>query len=150
VDWNKLQRGEVIALVGGVLLGIGLFLNWYQTSGNGRINGDKGSFSGWDVHHPIVRILLLLAAIAPFILAWIIIREHALSWPRGELTAVVAIAAFGLIFYHGIVSKPGDPRSLVSLQFGFFVALAGSLLMLFGAATRSSETERKRKPPGTI
>lgn len=150
MDTSKLQRGEIVALIGGLLLGVGLFLTWYKTKGLGRINGDAGTFSGWDVHHPIVRVLLLAAAIAPFILAWIIIRDHKLSWPRGEMTAVVAIAALGLIFYHGLIAKPGDPRSLTSLQFGYWVALLGSLLMLAGAAMRSSESERPRKPPGTI
>src|SRR5882724_2182707 len=97
-------------MFGGGLLGIGLFLHWYSTGGLGKINGSSGSFSGWQVHHPLVRILLLLAALAPFILGYIILRDHALSWPRGEMTAVVAIAAFGLVFYHGVVSKPGDPQ----------------------------------------
>jgi hypothetical protein len=150
MDTSKLQRGEMIAIVGAVLLGIGLFLPWYHTKGNGSINGDKGTFSGWDVHHPIVRILLLAAAIAPFVLAWIIIREHQLSWPRGQMTSVVAIAAFGLIFYHGIVSKPGDPRSLTSLRLGFLVALLGSIVMLVGSVMRQQESEIQRKPPGVI
>ena len=41
----------------------------------------------------IIRYLLLITAVAPLVLAWIIIRGHALSWPRGEMTAVIAIAA---------------------------------------------------------
>jgi hypothetical protein len=146
---DKLQRGEYIAMIGGALLGISLFLPWYGTKGNGRINGVTGTFTGWD-SHSILRWLLLAAALAPFILAYIIARDHALSWPRGEMTAVVAIAAFGLLFYNGIVDRPGDPRSLISLKYGYWLAMLGTLLMLVGAATRSSNTERKRKPPGTI
>src|SRR5207244_105178 len=114
---------------------------------NGHMNE---SLSGWQVHHPIVRILLLLGALAPIILAYIIARDHALSWPRGEMTAVVSVAAFGLIGYHGFIDKPGDPRSLTSLRFGIFVALLGSILMFVGSAWRSSDAERPRKPPGTI
>ena len=98
----------------------------------------------------MMRFLLLAAAAAPLILAYIIVRDHALSWPRGEMTAVVAIAAFGLIAYNGFVTKPGAPTAEISLQIGFFLAIAGTALMLYGAATRSGETERKRKPPGTI
>jgi hypothetical protein len=146
---ENLQRGEYIAMAGGLLLGVSLFLTWYSTKGNGRINGQTGDFSGWDAHS-ILRWLLLGAAAAPFILAYIIARDHALSWPRGEMTAVVAIAAFGLLFYNGVVDRPGEPRSLISLKFGYGLAVLGSLLMLFGAATRSGSTERKRKPPGTI
>ncbi len=50
---------------------------------------------------------MLAAAAAPLILAWIVIRDHELSWPRGELTAVVSIAALGLVLYSGIVDAAG-------------------------------------------
>ena len=66
------------------------------------------TFTGWEVH-TILRWLLLAAAAAPFILAYIIVRGHALSWPRGEMTAVVAIAAFGLVVYNGLIDRPGEP-----------------------------------------
>ena len=134
---------------GGVLLILGLFLTWYHADKLTTINGSSGDFSGWDAH-TILRWLLLLAGLAPFILAWIIVRDHALSWPRGEMTAVVAIAAFGLIAYHAFIDKPGDQNSLVHVRFGIFVALLGTILMFVGSALRSSDVERARKPPGTI
>jgi hypothetical protein len=152
MDLSRVSRSELIAIVGGAFLAVGLFLDWYHLkSPNAHIASTIGpaTLSGWDVH-TIVRFLLLAAAIAPLILAWIIVRGHALSWPRGELTAVVAIAAFGLLLYNGVVTRPGSPRSLISLQYGFFVALLGSILMMVGAAVRSSETGRTRKPPGTL
>jgi hypothetical protein len=66
------------------------------------------------------------------------------------MTAVTSIAAFGLIAYNGIIDRPGEPSSAISLEFGWFVALLGTLMMIAGAALRSSEHERARKPPGTI
>jgi hypothetical protein len=105
--------------------------------------------SAWQVH-PVLRFLLLLAAVAPIILSYIVARGHALSWPRGEMTAITAIAAFGLVAYNAFVSKPGDPRSEISLKYGVFIALVASVLMLVGAAQRSGEVERKRRPPGTL
>jgi hypothetical protein len=149
---RKLTRNEFVAMAGGVLVGIGVFLNWYETNaGNvaANVNGMKGAFSAWDVH-PILRWLLLAAAVAPFILAYIIVRGHQLSWARGEMTAVTAIAAFGLIVYNGVIGRPGEPSSEISLKLGWWVALLGTLLMLGGAALRSSEVERTRKPPGVI
>jgi hypothetical protein len=149
---RKLTRNEFVAMAGGVLVGIGVFLNWYETNAGNRaanVNGMKGAFSAWDVH-PILRWLLLAAAVAPFILAYIIVRGHQLSWARGEMTAVTAIAAFGLIVYNGVIGRPGEPSSEISLQPGWWVALLGTLLMLGGAALRSSEVERTRKPPGVI
>ena len=53
--------------------------------------------------------MLLVAAVAPAILAYIIIRGHALSWPRGELTAVVALIALVATLYLGVIGKPGTP-----------------------------------------
>jgi hypothetical protein len=149
---RKLTRNELVAMAGGALVAVGVFLNWYETNAANRaakINGMKGAFSAWDVH-PILRWLLLAAAVAPFILAYIIVRGHQLSWARGEMTAVTAIAAFGLIGYNGVIARPGEPSSQISLQPGWWVALLGTLLMLGGAALRSSEVERTRKPPGVI
>lgn len=134
---------------GGLLLILGLFLTWYHADALAKLNGTNGDFTGWDAH-TIMRWLLLLGGLAPFILAYIIARDHALSWPRGEMTAVVSVAAFGLIAYHAFIAKPGDPRSLIHLRYGIFVALLGSILMFVGSALRSSDVERSRKPPGTI
>jgi hypothetical protein len=137
-------------MAGGALLVVGVFLPWYGTDSSNThsaIDGRTGSLSAWDVH-PILRWLLLAAATAPFVLAWIIVRGHALSWARGEMTVVTSIAAFGLIAYNGVVDRPGDIA--ISLEYGFFVALLATLVMIGAAAKRSSESERPRKPPGTI
>jgi len=148
----ELTRSELVAVVGGVVLAIAIFLPWYHLENAlVSINGQKGpaSLSAWQVH-TIMRWLLLAAAGAPLILSWIILRGHALSWPRGEMTAVSSVAAVGLIGYTAFIDKPGDVSSLVSLKYGIFLALLGSLAMLGGSALRASATERPRKPPGVI
>lgn len=144
---SRVQRGERIAILGGIALAIGLFLTWYDVSTASDLS--KGTHSGWE-SHPTMRWPLLAASVAPLILAWIIANDHALSWPRGQMTMVVAIAAFGLIAYTGLVDKPGDSNSFLSLSYGWFVSLAGTLLMLWGSVMRQSETEIKRKPPGVL
>ena len=149
---GELTRSELMAVVGGVLLAIGIFLSWYHLKNNLVSLGDtKGpaSLSAWEAH-PVLRWLLLAAAAGPLILSWIIYRGHALSWPRGEMTAVSSVAAIGLIGYNAFIDKPGDPRSLIHLRFGIFIALLGTILMFVGSALRSSDVERVRKPPGTI
>lgn len=78
------------------------------------------------------------------------LRDHQLSWPRGELTAVVAIADFGLIGYAGIIDRPGDPSGEISLKLGWFGAMIGAIAMMVGRALRASGTERPRKPPGVL
>jgi hypothetical protein len=148
---GRLSRSEWIAVGGGLLLIVAVFLPWYGTSENPNavIDGERGDFSAWQVH-PILRWLMLAAALAPLILAWIVLRDHELSWPRGEMTAVVAIAAFGLVLYSGIVTRPGEPRAQISLQLGWFLAIVGIVLMLVGVAKRAAEVERARKPPGVL
>jgi hypothetical protein len=81
---------------------------------------------------------------------WIVIRDHELSWPRGEMTAVVAIAAFGIVGYLGVIDRPGEPPGEIALKAGWFGAMAGVILMAIGGALRASGAERPRKPPGVL
>ena len=152
MDSSKLSRHEIVAMVGGALLAFGLFLKWYDASNKrASINGDAGpaTFTGFEVHD-LQRWLWLAAAAAPFILAYIVLRGHALSWARGEMTAVVSIAAFGLLAYAGLIDRPGEPSGLIGLEWGWWVSFLGVLLMLVGSALRASRSERPRKPPGVL
>lgn len=165
MDFSRLNQGRVVvgALASIVLIVAILFFPWYElTSNPQRVEGGAdfnaeafvcgtGEFecTGFETF-PIMRWLLLLAAIAPLILAWIIANDHALSWPRGQLTSVVAIAAFGLVGYSGLIDRPGDSNSLIGLKYGWIVSLIGTILMLVGSVMRQNETEIQRKPPGTI
>ncbi len=91
-----------------------------------------------------------MAAIAPAILAYIIIRGHALSWPRGELTAVTALLALVLTLFRGLIDKPGTPQTEISVSFGWWVALVADLLILAGSVWRAQESGARRKPPGVL
>ena len=152
MDFKRLKWGEILAAFGGLLLAIALFVKAYEArpeNRNANIDGMRGTLSMFDVHG-IMRWLLLLAAIAPIILVYIIIRDIALSWPRGELTAVIGLTAVTLIFYVGIIDRPGEPSGEIELEIGWYGALLGALMMAVGGAFRSSEVERKRKPPGVL
>jgi hypothetical protein len=153
MNFTELNRGELIAVVGGIVLGISLFLPWYDLENfNATLNSCKGpntSCTGWE-SLTILRFLLLGAAFAPAILAYIIIRGHALSWPRGELTAVVALAALTFTFFRGLIDKPGSPPGEISVSYGWWVAMLGGLLILVGSIARSRESASRRKPPGVL
>jgi hypothetical protein len=149
---DRLGRGELVAAVGSILLAAGLFLPWYETAPdnpNAVIDGARGALSGWEVH-TTARWLLLAAAAAPLILIWIVIRDHELSWPRGELTAVIGIIAFVLVVYQGVIDRPGEPSSEIELEIGWWMALLGTILITVGGSYRASTTERPRKPPGVL
>jgi hypothetical protein len=91
-------------------------------------------------------ILLALS----LVLAWVIVRDHQLSWPRGEMTAVVGMIALVIVLYVGVVDRPGQPRGEIALELGWFVALLGCALAVAGGAIRAASTERPRKPPGVL
>jgi hypothetical protein len=149
---GNLSKSEFIAAFGGVLLGICVFLPWYSPNTdnpNAMIDGSREAVSAWDVH-TILRFFFLAAAIAPVVLLYIVLRDHELSWPRGEMTAVIAIAAFGFIGYLGVVDRPGEPKGEISLAYGWFGAMLGVILMAVGGAMRAGGTERPRKPPGVL
>src|SRR4051812_1200360 len=149
---GRLGRGELLAVAGGILLALGLLLPWYKTdpgNRNASIDGRRGSLNAFDAH-PILAWVLLAAAVAPLILAWIIARDHELSWPRGEMTAVVAMIALVLVLYVGLVDRPGDPSGQIQLRLGWDLSVLGTPLEIAGGATRPGGTGRPPKPPGGL
>jgi len=162
VDASRLDRSEIIGMVAALLLVISLFLPWYTLTtdpsvverGNDAANWACGvgdtSCSGFETF-PILRWLLLAAAAAPFILAWIVIRGHALSWPRGEVTAIVGLTAFVLIAFNGIVSKPQNGLE-IGLTYGYWLALIASIGIFVSGGSRAVESGggARRKPPATF
>ncbi len=153
MHFRDIDRGELIAIVGGIVLGLSLFLAWYSLGNvNTTINsckGPNGSCTGWQALQ-ILRYLLLAAAVAPLILTYIIIRGHGLGWPRGEVTALIALVTLTMVLFRGPISKPGSPRTQIGLSLGWYVALIGALLILVGSVYRSQETAARRKPPGVL
>jgi hypothetical protein len=152
MDLRRITTSEIVAAVGGLLLAIGVFLPWYspnQDNRNANVGGVRDAVSAFDAHM-ILRWLLLAAALAPIILLWIVIRDHELSWPRGEMTAVIGIIAFGLVAYVGIIDRPGEPSGQIGLGIGWFISLLGTILIAVGGSYRASTTERPRKPPGVM
>jgi hypothetical protein len=152
MDVRRITLSEILAAVGGALLAFSVFLPWYSTNPknpNANIDTMKGDISAWDAH-AILRYLFVAAAVAPIILLYIIMRDHDLSWPRGEMTAVIGIIVFGLVAYQGIIDRPGEPPSEISLAYGWFLAVLGTILIAVGGSYRASTTERPRKPPGVL
>ena len=170
MDFSRLNTTRVI--VGGaasILLIVSLlFLPWYsvdldvpqRVEGTNAFNADsficgtgEDSCTGWETF-PILRWLLLLAALAPLILAWILVRGHKLSWAPGEMTMVAGFAAFVLILYNGIIDKPGTgPAEIgISLDIGYWIALLSALTIAGTGFTRSVESapRQTRKAPGTV
>jgi hypothetical protein len=163
VDFRRLGRGDIVAAAGGLLLFISMFLPWYSVKAGPPANENvcgvgKDSCSGFDTFHlfaaliiPGMDLLMVAASIAPWILVWIVVRGHRLSWPAGEVTMIVGAIAATLILYNGIIDRPGDTREFVGLDVGWYLGLLGTLGIVGGGAisqiTRGGVT---RKPPGVF
>jgi hypothetical protein len=106
--------------------------------------------TGWEVF-PVLRWLLLLVALAPPILAWILIRGHKLTWAPGELTMVAGFAAAILIAYNGIIDRPEETFGL-GLDYGYWLALLAALGIAATGFSRALESGagQGRKTPGTV
>jgi hypothetical protein len=145
-----------------LLLASLLFLPWFELTdtperaeSNSWLCGtDEFSCTGFETF-TIMRWLLIGAALAPAILAWILIRGHKLTWPPGEMTMVVGFAAFVLILYNGIIDKPAPEEGLefgTSLAWGYWVALVAAAAIAATGFFRSAEERGpvRRKAPGTV
>ena len=161
---SKLSRSELLGMVAAAILVIALlFLPWYDLSHTpNRDNGQdficgQGEYSctGFETF-PILRWLLLAAATAPFILAWIVVRGNKLSWPPGELTMVVGFTAFVLIAYNGLIDAPGAETAEIGItkEIGYYLALIASAGIAAAGIGRSMEEQQggagARKAPGTV
>jgi hypothetical protein len=164
MDFSRLNRGRVLAgAICSVLLIISiLFLPWYsltdvpqRAESNAWLCGE-GNFecTGFDTF-PILRWLLLLAALAPLILGYILVRGHRLSYPPGEMTMIAGFTAAVLITYNGIIDMPAPEEGLefgTSLEYGYWIALLAAIGIAVVGFTRSVESgpRKTRKAPGTV
>ncbi len=153
MQFAELDRGELIAVGGGIVLGVSVFLVWFDLGNQNAVlrscHGPHTGCSGWAALG-FARYLLLITALAPVILAYIIVRGHALSWPRGELTAVTSLVALTLTIFLGVIDPPGSPSGEISVGVGWWLALLGGVLILVGSVWRSQESAARRKPPGVL
>jgi hypothetical protein len=96
-------------------------------------------------------LLLVAGALAPWILVWIVVRGHTLSWPPGEVTMIVGAIAATLILYNGVVDRVGPTREFVGLEIGWYLGLLGAIMIVAGGAI--SQIRRggaTRRPPGSF
>jgi hypothetical protein len=169
VDLGKLHWSEGVGFAGSAVLFASLFMPWFSTScdhinplspagcnpnsvltANKGESGAYGSFSAFQTFR-LLDILLILACLAPFILAYIIVRSHELTWRPGEVTMIVGMVAVALILLIGVIlGKPGSEPVDISLSYGWFVGLLGAIMIMVGGTLRQALTGRTRKPPGVL
>jgi hypothetical protein len=173
MDLKRLTWSDFVGFLGAGVLALSLWLPWFHTdcesiqvgpqgaivekeptgcNENSVLKGDRGElesygeFTAWET---FARLdwLLLAACLAPFILAWIIVRGHELTWRPGEVTMIVGMLAFALVICNGIIlGKPGNSVD-IGLAYGYGVALLGGIGIMVAGVIRQAQGQT-RKPPG--
>lgn len=160
---KRLHWAEFVGFAGSVILVASLWLKWFATdcvtnaaarrgedcNPNSVYNGERGEFTAFETFK-YLDWLLIAASVAPFILAYIIVRGHKLSWRPGEVTMIVGMIAFALIVLNGFVlGKPGDTVDM-HFEIGYLVGIVGAFLIMLGGVLRQALGGKERKPPGVM
>ena len=148
---------ERLGYVAGALLVVSLFLPWYSTNGDNPNSviasaGTKPGHSAnaWEVFGALPWLLLLLA-VAPVILTWIVARGHKLAWRPGEVTMVAGMIGVTLVLCNGIILGKPEPNIDLSLAIGWYLALLSCILIVTAGFQRQAlHATGVRKPPGSV
>lgn len=139
----------MVAVIGGTLLLLSLFLPWFSVSGPGG-PCDADSCNAFETF-PVLGPALVLAGLAPWILFYIMVRGNKLSWPPGEVTMIAGMIALVLILYNGLLDQPGTNPNFVSIDIGWYVGLIAVIAIIVGGGmSQVSRGGVKRKPPGSF
>jgi hypothetical protein len=155
IDPSRVSPAELVGMAASLLLLGSLWLPWYSTSDNPNSviessgTGPNSSASAWEVF-AIFDWLLVAACAAPFILCWIVLRGHSLSWSPGEVTMIAGMSCFVLILCNGVILGKPEPGIEISLSYGWFLGLLASVGLIAGGYLRQARYTDARKPPGTL
>ena len=141
MDFGRLGRGDIVAAAGGLLLFISMWLPWFSRRRPARrrartcaapARSRARAFETFSLFSALIipgmDFLLVGAALAPWILVWIVVRGHTLSWPPGEVTMIVgAIAIDPDPLQRRSSTASGATREFVSLDIGWYLGLLGAL-----------------------
>jgi len=122
IDFNRLRPAELVAGFGGLLLGVAMFLPWFEFS-----SGNLDAWKAFDV----IEVPLALAALAGLALFWLTLTR---SSPAIPVAAGVWCTLLGLIATLCVAFRLVDhPAGAFDRCAGVWLGLAGALLVLVGA-----------------
>jgi hypothetical protein len=150
---TRLGWAELLGIAASITLLASLFMPWFLTQDgnpNSRISGVRSQRVTIDafVAFDIFSWALLAVCIAPIILALIVMSGTTLNWDRGEVTAIIGMAAVVLILFNGLIGGKPDDAVEVTLGPGWYIALIASLGIFAGGVARMGEKGVTNKPPG--
>lgn len=123
MDSSRLRTGELVAGIGGVLLFVFLFFDWFSAGGFG------GNLDGWDgLGSDVTGFVVAVTSVAGVALALLAMSGQRVNIPapRGSVTAVLATLSVAIILWR-FFANPGD------LKIGIFLGLAAAVTIAIGA-----------------
>jgi hypothetical protein len=168
LDFHLLGLPELITTVGGTALVWSLWLPWFGTSCDSAsppspagcnphsvfdakpgVDRSLGQFDAVDAFASLP-LLLIIAAVIPLVVAWMIARGGRDRFRPGEAVMIAGIYATVLVALNGLVlGIPGEQTVDASLRWGYVVAFVGALALAAGGLLRQSRDLRGgRRPPG--
>jgi hypothetical protein len=162
LDFHLLGLSELLAAVGGVALTWSLWLPWFATSCESTspptpagcnphsvfdakpgVDRTIGQFDAAEAFATLP-LLLIIAAFIPLVVSWMIARGSRRDWRPGEAVMIAGIYGTVLVVINGLVlGRPGAESVDVSLQWGYFVAIAGGLTIVAAGLMRQARDLRK-------
>jgi hypothetical protein len=149
LKWSRIGRAEMLGMASGVLLILSTLLPWFVpnvANEHSNIKGEQDPATPWEAYPTLLVVVLVLCALAPFVLSWIRMRGHEVGWLPGEMTAIVGFIAMMLVLLNGLVlGQPGTVE--VSLTPFYVLPIIASIGILISGALRQY-TFQKPEPPG--
>jgi hypothetical protein len=143
MDTSRLTPGDISAGVGGIVLLVSLWLNWYGVSVNVRGFSASSSASGWEVLTTIDIILFLIALAAIVLVATKAAGALPPDVPVSTvLLALGALAVLLVLFRIIDTPAPSDlPDEIdVDRKIGIFLALIGAAGIVYGGWRSNEES----------
>ncbi|HWH11505.1 MAG TPA: hypothetical protein VG165_10295 [Solirubrobacteraceae bacterium] len=138
IDVNRVRPAELVALLGGLLLGVAMFLPWFEFS--------SGNLDAWS-SFTVIDVLLALTAVAGVALFWLTLTR---SSPALPVAAGVWTTLLGVISTLCIGLRLLDhPAATFDTCVGIWLGLAGSVLVLVGAWVGLNDERPSRRSPAS-
>ncbi len=136
IDFNRLRPGDLLAGFGGLVLGVGMFLPWFEF--------DSGNLDAWKAF-TLIDVLLALAALGGLGVFWLTLTR---STPAIPVAAEVWTTLLGLLATVCVVFRVLDhPAGSFDTCVGLWVGLAGAMLILLGTWLGLNDERPLRKRP---
>ncbi|MEO8687174.1 MAG: hypothetical protein ABI611_03015 [Solirubrobacteraceae bacterium] len=152
MELSRLRPGDILAGVGGVVLLVVMFLDWYAAGGSTEIQGQNLKisigFNAWEAFS-VTDLILALTALSGIALAVLTAgrRSPALPVAAGVITTTLGALATLLVFYR-ILNQPG-PNEFVEVKLGAFLGFLAVLAVAVGGYRATQDEDGEDAPMPT-